>query len=467
MDKPKRDDIIEVSIEDIGAEGNGIGRLNGEFVVFVPQTVPGDIVKAKVKRTKKNYSECGLIEIISPSGKRVKPECGYFGVCNGCKMQHIDYAYQLELKKTNVQNAFERIGGFQGLAVPDALGAGNIYYYRNKLEFSFSNDRWLTAEDMNKENIDKSFALGYHIPGFIDKIIDINDCRLQSEVSVKILNLTREFFKSRNTSVYSTKTHTGYLRFLVIRQSANTPDLMVNLITHTENNELINEFSELLKNSIPEVTTFINSISETKAQVAYAEKYYVISGSGFIEEKIGNYRYKITPNSFFQTNSRQCETLFDKITELGDFKQNENVLDLYCGCGAISLFISGLVNSVYGVELNEGSIESARVNAGLNGVKNCEFESKDVKDYLAELKNTDKTFDAFILDPPRSGIHPKAAEYILTCRPGKIIYVSCNPATQARDTALLQEQYNITKIQPVDMFPHTFHTENVIRLDLK
>ncbi|MBL8016051.1 MAG: 23S rRNA (uracil(1939)-C(5))-methyltransferase RlmD [Ignavibacteria bacterium] len=248
---------------------------------------------------------------------------------------------------------------------------------------------------------------------------------------------------------------------------------MVNLITHTRENDLIAEYSKMISEEIPEVTTLVNSISTTKAQVALADDFDVLFGKGYIEEIIGGCRYKITPNSFFQTNSKQCSKLFETAKQFGEFKKHENILDLYCGSGAISLYISALVNSVHGVELSNESIEMANVNARINGITNCTFESKDVKDYLealaveANASDSALRFDAFILDPPRSGIHPKAAECILSYLPERIIYVSCNPGTQARDLALLAEKYKITGIQPVDMFPHTFHIENVVRLDLK
>ena len=467
IDKPKRDDIIELRIDDIGSEGKGIGRINGDFVVFVPNTVPGDHITAKIRKTKKKYAEAAVVEIIAASPQRAVPECEYFGTCNGCRMQNIDYDFQLEIKKQIVINSFERIGGFKNLEIPGVLGSNNIYFYRNKLEFSFSNNRWLTQSDMDIEGVERSFALGYHIPGFIDKILDVEKCYLQSEISNRILNLTRDFFKSRGVSIYSTKTHSGYLRFLIIRQSANTKDLMVNLITHNKDKNLINEYSEQLKEKVPEVSTLINSISESKAQVAKADTFNVITGNGFIEEKIGKFIFKITPNSFFQTNSKQCEKLFDTIIELGNFSKDENVLDLYCGCGAISLYISEYVNKVFGVELNNESIQIAHENSEINGIMNCDFAAYDVKDYLEVIKNEKSgKYNTFILDPPRSGIHPKAAEYILEYEPEKIIYVSCNPATQARDLQILAPKYNITKIQPVDMFPHTFHIENVVRLDL-
>jgi 23S rRNA (uracil1939-C5)-methyltransferase len=471
MPKLLKDDILEINITDLGAEGNGIGRTADDFVVFVKNTVPGDSVKIKVKKVKKNYAEANLLEIIGYSPHRTKPECAYFGTCNGCKMQNIDYPHQIEIKQRIVLNAFERIGGFQNIKIPPVLGSKNTYYYRNKLEFSFSNQRWLTEEDLNKENIEKSFALGFHMPGFIDKVLDIKKCWLQSDLSNKILNFTRDFFKSKGETIYSSKTHSGYLRYLIIRQSYNTNDLMVNLITHTENKSLINEYAGILRNEIPEVTTLVNSISSSKAQVAQGDYYSTIIGDGFIREKIGNYLFKITPSSFFQTNSLQAKTLFDTLVELGKFEKDENVLDLYCGAGAISIYISHMVNKILGIEMNDDAIESAKENAKLNDIENCDFLASDVKEYLRSVIPAEAgiryPYNTIILDPPRSGIHPKSADYILALEPKKIIYVSCNPATQARDIKLLAEKYDITSMQPVDMFPHTFHIENVVRLDRK
>ncbi len=549
MNTLKKDDIVELKIEDIGAEGRGIGRYNGELVVFVPAVVPGDLVKVKISKLKKKFAEAILYEIIEASENRVKPECEYFGTCNGCKMQNISYYRQLEIKQNIVKNAFNKIGGFKDIKIPEVIGSDDIYFYRNKLEFSFSNDRWLEKKEIGKENIDKNFAVGYHIPRFIEKILDIKKCYLLSEISNKVLNLTRGFFKDKNTSVYSTKTHAGYLRFLTVRRSVNTGEVMVNLITYDNNPKLINEYAALLQKKIPEVTTFVNSLTNSKAQVALADNYNTVYGNGYITENIGGYEFKITPNAFFQTNSKQCEKLFKFAADMAEFNGSENVLDLYCGCGAISIYISGKVNKIYGVELSNESIEMANENSKLNKTANCEFIAMDVKEFFRmvasslhgkplqdryfkssvtsppapllkgegekELKlpfenrlaegsyplsskergkggevhkpdslynvvnpapflkgeggkdSMDSKFDVIILDPPRSGIHPKAAEYLLQYEAKRIIYVSCNPATQARDIALLREKYEITAIQPVDMFPHTFHIENVVRLDLK
>ncbi|RPI17771.1 MAG: 23S rRNA (uracil(1939)-C(5))-methyltransferase RlmD [Ignavibacteriae bacterium] len=465
---PQKDEILELTVTDLSFEGKGVARTSSDFVVFVNNVIPGDVIKAQVRKVKKNYAEAKLTEIITASALRAVPLCEYFGTCNGCKMQNLEYAHQLEFKRKIVHNAFERIGGFENINVPATIGSDEIYYYRNKLEFSFSNSRWLTNEDKDNEKADRSFALGFHIPKFIDKVIDIRRCYLQSELSNKILNLTRDFFKSRKLSIYSTHTHSGYLRYLIIRQSPVTGEIMVNLITSEEKQNLINEFSKELQEAVPEVTTFINTISTSKAQVASGEKSFEIFGEGYITEQVGKYKFVISPLSFFQTNTLQAKKLFDTVLEFGKFTGKENVLDLYCGCGAISLYISEHVNKVMGVELSNESILSAHENAELNNVTNCDFVSYDVKDYLGIIKSEKSVrYDTFVIDPPRSGIHPKAAEYILEYEPDKIIYVSCNPTTQARDVKLLAEKYDITAIQPVDMFPHTYHVENVVKLEKK
>jgi 23S rRNA (uracil1939-C5)-methyltransferase len=466
MTKTSIDDILELKIIDIGFEGRGIARTESDFVVFVNNAVPGDIVKAQIRKVKKNFAEAKLIEILEESKNRVSPECRYFGLCNGCKMQNIIYKHQLEIKRKNVISAFERIGGFKDINVPSPIGSENTYFYRNKLEFSFSGQRWLTDADLNSKG--KDFALGFHMPGFVNKVLDIEKCWLQSELSNKILNLTREFFKSKGESIYSIKSQSGYLRYLVIRQSQLTKEAMLNLITYEEKPDLIGEYSDFIKKELPEVTTLVNSISKTKAQVASGDYYKTIFGNGYINEKIGEFSFKITPFSFFQTNSFQAKKLFDVVIEIGKFTKDENILDLYCGTGAISIYISPYVNKVLGVELSKEAIQMAIENAKSNSVENCEFMCRDVKDFLSSVIPVKTGIqNTVILDPPRSGIHPKSTEYILTLEPEKIIYVSCNPATQARDIKLLAEKYKITAMQPVDMFPHTFHIENVVRLDKK
>jgi 23S rRNA (uracil1939-C5)-methyltransferase len=488
----KKGNFLELAINDLNEEGKGVARAEDGLVVFVDWAVPGDIVKAEIVKAKGNYALGKITGLLKLSERRTEPRCQHFGVCNGCKSQNLVYAEQLRIKREHVKNAFEKIGGFKTvtpigdsrletpfrvtMAIPEAIGCEEIYFYRNKLEFSFSTNAWLSRNP--EVRIQNGFALGYHMPKFIDKVLDIEKCYLQSEVSNRILNLTRDFFKQRGTSIYSFKTHSGYLRYLVVRNSEYTGEILVNLITSYQDS-VINDYAEHLQKEVSEVSTLTNSISTTKAQAAISNYYKTIFGNGYIEENLGNYKFRITPNIFFQTNSKQAKVLFDTVVKMAEFEANERVLDLYCGSGAIALYISEYVDQVTGVESNAEAIKSAMENAELNGVRNCEFVEHDVKEYLktqlprASVRGSmagshagfsSKRIDTIILDPPRSGLHPKAIECLLELQPKKIVYVSCNPATQARDLKGLAEKYNMMAIQPVDMFPHTMHVENVAKL---
>lgn len=464
----KKGDVIEVDVIDLSSEGKGISKLEDGFVVFSENTLPGDKAIVRIRRKKSSYAEAILIEVLVSSKFRITPPCRYFGICGGCKLQNYDYQKQIEYKTNIVKNAFERIGGFTNLKIPATLGCSEIFYYRNKMEFSFSDDEWMEEKDINSAR--QNFSLGLHVPKFHSKIIDIKQCFLQSEVSNEILNFTREFFKSRNVSVYSTKTQSGFLRFLIVRQSKNNNQLMINLITHDCDENLMSEYTRELNSSFPEISTIINSITQKKAQVAVGEREYVLHGNGFIIETLKShsdkeYSFKISPRSFFQTNTQQAEKLFNILSEFGEFKKTDNILDLYCGTGSISIFISDSVNKVTGVELIEDSINDATVNAKLNNVTNAEFVCSDIKEFL-ERENILKDYNKLILDPPRSGLHPKICEALSETKFDKIVYVSCNPHTQARDLQIIcgKNSYSIEKIQPVDMFPHTYHVENIVSL---
>ncbi|MCE1165190.1 MAG: 23S rRNA (uracil(1939)-C(5))-methyltransferase RlmD [Bacteroidetes bacterium] len=466
----KKGNQINLKITALSSEGKGISKDENGFVVFCENALPGDTVRAEIRRKKSNYAEAKTLEVIEKSPFRVEPKCRHFGTCGGCKVQNYLYDKQIEFKTETVKNAFEKIGGFTNVNVPSALNSANEYYYRNKMEFSFSDDKWMTKEDMHKER--EKFALGLHIPKFHSKILDIEECFLQSEVSSRIVNFSRDFFKSRGLSIYSTETHEGYLRFLIIRQCGNTADLMLNLITYDYDEEVISDYAEELREKFPEITTFINSFTQKKAQVAFAEDVKIIYGRGYIEDKLKRgekeFVFKISPNAFFQTNTKQAERLYSQVVEFGDFKNTDSVLDLYCGTGSISIFISDLVKNVTGVELISESIESAEENAKLNGINNVRFITSDIKDFLEEDGVT-SGFNKLILDPPRSGLHPDICEVISGKEFEKIVYVSCNPATQARDLKIImsKDKYEIGRVQPVDMFPQTYHTENVVELNLK
>ena len=462
----RKKEEIELKIDRLSTEGMGIGRTEEGFVVFCKDALPGDIVKAEVRKVKKNYAEAILKQVVEKSPFRVKPRCKHFGVCGGCKLQNYDYRKQVEFKTEAVRNAFEKIGGFSGLVIPEAIGAESEYFYRNKTEFSFSEEKWMTSLD--EGTVKENFAAGFHIPRFHTKILDIEECFLQSETASGVLNHARKFFKERNVSVYSTRTHTGNLRFLVVRESKRTNDVMVNLITYDYDEGLINEYAAEVRKYFPQVTTLLNSFTQKKAQVAFAEDAKVIFGKGYITEKLNRgektYQFKVSPNSFFQTNTLQAEKLYEVTAEFGDFNKTDNVLDLYCGTGSISIYISELVNMVKGVELVEESIVSARDNALLNGIGNAEFLTSDIKDFLLGFRKSE--FNKVILDPPRAGLHPDICEVLSEGGYEKIVYVSCNPATQARDLSIIMNKgmYKIGRVQPVDMFPQTYHVENVTEL---
>lgn len=465
----KKNDIIDINISGLNSEGKGIARTEEGFVIFTPHTLPGDKAKVKIKKKKSNYADADLIELIEKSKDRIEPRCRHFGICGGCKIQNYDYKKQIEFKTQAVKDAFAKIGGFTDLIIPAALPADDIYYYRNKMEYSFSTDKWVEDVSLKEEN---SFALGLHVPGFHSKILNIEECYLESKLSSDILIFTREFFKSRGLSIYTTKTHSGFLRFLIIRQCRNTDDIMVNLVTYEYDEQLMNTYTQELLKTFPEITTIVNSFSQKKAQVAFGESNINAFGSGFIFEKLKNdereYKFKISPNSFFQTNTKQAEKLYSIADKFLKLSESDNLLDLYCGAGSITLFISGKINKICGVEIIADAIENAKENALINEVNNAEFVLSDIKDYTETIiRGTEYIeYNKVILDPPRSGLHPEICNVLSESKFEKICYISCNPATQARDLKIIcsKGNYRIEDIQPVDMFPQTYHIENVVSL---
>jgi len=491
----KKGDTLDLEIIKYATEGKGIARIdrniikpvqdaqqqnNSEdnYVVFVQGAYPGDKVTAQLRKIKKSYAEAAIVEIISPSKDRVEPRCKFFGTCGGCKQQDLNYETQLKFKQELVRETFEHIAGLKDFDFEEIIPSENNFFYRNKMEFSFADRRWLTKEEIGSEDVfDKEFALGLHIPRIFDKVLDINECFLQSEISNKILNFTRKFFKEKNASIYSTKTHFGYLRNLVIRQSQNTDDLMVNLVTSKENDALMKEYSSELLKSVPQITTVINNINKKKASVAIGDYEKVYHGEGFIYDKIGDpaytkvsagkYKFRISANSFFQTNTLQAENLYKTATEFAELKGDEIIYDLYSGAGTIAIYVSGKAKKVIGFESIRPAVKDAAENALLNQVENVQFaEANLYKSFLPIIdQNNIQKPDVIIIDPPRSGMHKNTVDDVIQLNPQKIVYVSCNPATQARDIKLLVEAgYKLKKMKPVDMFPHTYHIENVALL---
>ncbi|MGA9116525.1 MAG: 23S rRNA (uracil(1939)-C(5))-methyltransferase RlmD [Bacteroidota bacterium] len=461
----KRGEEVTLLLEDFASEGKSVARLEG-LVFFVEGGVPGDRVRAEVRKVKKQHAEAELRSVLDPSPLRTEPRCRHFGLCGGCRWQHVAYPHQLAFKAQQVRDALERIGGFRGVEVHPALGSPDSYYYRNKMEFSFG-ERWLTEEEMAAGGADR-FGLGLHRARRFDRVLDIRECHLQRDPASALLNEVRDFCRERSLEVFSTRTQRGYLRHLVIRASRNTPDLMVNLVTSAHDPPVLGALVQRLVGKFPELSTVVNNVTTRKSQVALGEEERVYYGSGFITERLGARTYRISANSFFQTNTLQAERLYDRVREMARPHAGDLLYDLYAGTGTIALHLAGDVREVVGVESSEAAVEDARGNARMNGVENCRFAAGDLKEWLSGPgPRTAGPPDVVIVDPPRSGMHPKAAGMLAALGARRIVYVSCNPATQARDLKIIcgGGEYAVAEVQPVDMFPHTFHIESVAALE--
>lgn len=464
----KKGTEVTLDIEKFADRGKSLARRDG-YVVFVAGAVPGDRVRARVFKRKKNYAEARLLEVLTPSPLRTEPRCEYFGVCGGCKWQHVDYAAQCEAKRQSVAEALAHHGGFPDVDVHPTLGAPETYFYRNKMEFSFSAERWLTpGEIASGQRFDTGFALGLHVPGSFNKVLDLRACYLQSGLSVRIVNGVRAFVRGQGWKPWHVRRHEGFLRHLVIRQGAHTGEVMVNLVTNGFVEERMAAMADYLRDAFPEVTTFVNTINTGVAQTAFGEAIHTVFGPGVIHDRIGPHRFEIAPNAFFQTNTRQAERLYETARDFADLRPDDLLYDLYCGAGTISLFVADRVRHVVGVELIEEAVENARANAAANGVENVTFASGDLmRMFTPAFVRTHGRPDVLIADPPRAGMHKKVVEQIARLRPERFVYVSCNPLTQARDLALLRDVYALETVQPVDLFPHTHHVENVVKLRAK
>ncbi len=461
--------MLEIEIDDLAFGGAGVGRVQ-DLVVFVEQALPGQKVLARVVKKKKNFAEARLMQILEPSPHQTAPRCRHFGQCGGCAFQHLAYDQQLQYKQKQVEETMRRLGGFEPLDVLPTLPSPCIYQYRNKMEFSFSPQRWLAAEELGqKEEKEKAGVyLGLHVRGFFDKIIDVSECWLLPPRASALVEVVRDFTIASGKPAYHARAHEGFWRFLVIRQAQNTPDLMVNLVTSEYDEKIARQFKALMATQFPEITSLYYSTTQNLSGVAYPEAEYLLSGEPLIIEKLGPYAFQISSNSFFQTNSLQAQRLYDVVADYARLQPDENVYDLYCGAGTISLYISHGARQVTGFESVAAAVRDAQANATLNQVSNCTFVSCDLRDGLSDTRDVITRYgrpDVCIIDPPRSGMHPKTVDALLRLLPQRIVHVSCNPATLARDVKLLcADAYRLVKIQPVDMFPHTAHIEAVVLL---
>jgi len=464
MSKIKRGERVELDIEKFADKGKSLARVNG-YVVFVEGAVPGDRVKAYVHRAKSNYAEAKLDTLLEASDLRTEPRCRYAEECGGCKWQHVEYQAQLDAKQQSVAEAFEHHTDFDGVNVRPTIGSPKQFFYRNKMDFDFSADRWLTRDEIDTgKDFDTDFALGLHVPGNFYKVLDLQECHLHSELSVQLVNGIRTFVKEKGWSAWDIRDQEGFLRHLVLRTGERTGDCMVNLVTYGAPNDRISAFASFLQREFPDVTTYVHTNHTGKSQNPEGNE-EVVFGPGVIYDEIGDYQFEISPRTFFQTNTLQAEQLYEVARAFADLRSSDRLYDLYCGGGTMSLFMSPYVEKVIGVELVEDAVQNAKANADRNEVENCTFVNGDLQDLLTpEFATEYGVPDVLLVDPPRAGMHKDVVAQIGELAPDRFVYVSCNPQTQVRDLDRLQDTYRVDAVQPVDMFPHTPHVENVVRL---
>lgn len=460
--------LIEgVDIVGIAAEGNSIARID-DVVVFIPYGAPGDIVDIQITKKRSNYSEGRIERIVKPSACRVTPKCSHFGICGGCRWQHIPYSVQLESKQKVVYDALTRIAKVELPEISTIMGSKNVWEYRNKMEYTFSNKRWLTKEQMESaELFDSRDGAGFHIPGAFDKVLDIDKCYLQDDLGNRIRQFIKEFAIKNGYSFFDLREQHGLMRTIMVR-IASTGEVMLVVCFGENDPNAIKAVMQAIKDEFTEITS-LQYVVNLKANDTIADQDVILfNGRPYIEEEMEGLRFRIGPKSFYQTNSLQAYELYKVARNFADLHGDELVYDLYTGTGTIANFVSRQAKHVIGIEYVEDAINDARINSDANGIVNTEFYAGDMKDVLTdEFIAKHGRPDVMIVDPPRAGMHTDVVNVILNAEPQRIVYVSCNPATQARDLALLDAKYRVVAIQPVDMFPHTHHVENVVKLELK
>lgn len=457
--------LPNLHIIDIAEEGKGVGKAD-ELVVFVDKAVPGDVVDVRLTKKKKNFAEAVIEQLHTASEYRTDAFCQHFGTCGGCKWQHMQYDAQLQFKYKNVQAALQRLAKIDTSSMEPILGSAENKYYRNKLEYTFSNKRWLDKEDMADRDDLELNALGFHVPGRFDKILDIQHCYLQAEPSNTLRNQVRSYALRSGLTFYDLRNHEGNLRNLIIRTSS-TGEVMVAVIFAYVAQEQIDGLMEYLKTNFPEITSLQYIVNQKKNDTIFDQDVITYAGRDYIFEEMDGLKFKIGIKSFYQTNSAQALELYKITRDFAGFKGDELVYDLYTGAGTIANFVARQVKQVVGVEYVPTAIEDAKFNSELNGINNTLFYAGDMKDILtADFITSHGKPDVVITDPPRAGMHADVVARLLEMEAEKIVYVSCNAATQARDLALLTEKYQVARIKPVDMFPHTQHVENVVLLTL-
>ena len=464
----------DVEIVDAGSEGMSVAKPEGR-VIFIPFGVPGDVVDIEVFKKKKNYLEGRILNIKKPSEKRVTPVCQHFGLCGGCKWQQMDYQWQLYYKQKQVKDNFDRIGKVEYPEIHPILGCERQYFYRNKLEYAFSNRKWLTdGAPSGTYGEDECKGLGFHLPQLFDRVVDVEQCHLQADPSNDIRLFVRQFTKEHGLSYYNVRQHEGLMRNLVIRCNAKG-EFMLIIVINEENECVRHELIPALEKRFPQIVSLLLIVNNKLNDVINDLPFECLKGDPFLMETMASPRpgypdlkFRIGPVSFFQTNVYQAERLYHAAFDLADVKGDELMYDLYTGTGTIAQYFSRFVKRVVGIEYVEEAIADAKVNAAINGIENCTFYAGDMaKIFTDEFIAANGKPDFIVTDPPRAGMAEKVVEQLLKIRASKMVYVSCNPATQARDLQLLSVAYEIKAVQPVDMFPHTQHVENVVLLEAR
>jgi len=459
--------LEKVRITDIGAEGNALARVDN-LVVFVPMLIPGDVVDIRVIRKRKKYLEGRVVKFYEYSADRIEPRCIHFGICGGCKWQHLPYNLQLQYKDRQVRDNLTRIGKIELPEINPILGSAKQFLYRNKLEYTFSDKRWFTKDEVDSFNkFEKEDALGFHIPGLFDKVLDIKECHLQPEPSNSIKNAVREYAHKNNLQFFDLREQKGFLRNLVIRNSLEGK-VMVIAVFFYDDVEKREGLLDFLASEFPQITSLLYVINSKRNDSLNDQNPILYKGDNHLVEEMDGLKFRISPKSFYQTNTKQALELYRIVKNFAGLSGKEIVYDLYTGTGTIANFIAGSAEKVIGIEYVDEAVKDAKINSELNNIRNTFFFAGDMKDVLSEqfLRVNGKP-DIIITDPPRAGMYEDVLKTIAKAAPGKIVYVSCSPSTQARDILLLSEDYRVTGVQPVDMFPHTHHVENVVLLERK
>lgn len=456
-----------VAITDIGSEGNAIARVD-DMVLFVPGMIPGDVIDVRITRKRKRYMEGIAVAVTSPSPDRIKPPCRHFGVCGGCRWQHLPYEKQLLYKEKQVKDNLTRISHATIPEINNIIGSENDYFYRNKLEFTFSERRWMTRDEIaGGEDIASAPALGFHIPGIYDKVLDIEECLLMGEPSDNIRNELRSYALANGLSFHNLRDHKGFMRNLIVRITGGG-EVMVIMIMAEDQPDARERLMGHIAEKFPEITSLWYVIN-TKHNDSLADQVPVhYSGTEYITEMMDGLKFRVGPKSFYQTNSRQAARLYKVVRDFAGLTGSENVYDLYTGTGTIACYLASGASRVTAIEYIKEAVADAAINASVNNISNIAFIAGDMKDVLGEALFAERGRpDVIVTDPPRAGMHTDVVGAIMRSGAGRIVYVSCNPATQARDIGLLSLVYNVTRVQPVDMFPQTFHVENVVLLEKK